>query len=450
MTSTVNGTAISMAGLSAATLSSTPIPDTSHTTTLAEHTMPSQRHWPFNDLVLALQQQHCEHVARRALPLWDYPEDATLRLLNLTENATFRVDAPGHAPIIMRVHRLDYASRASIQFELDWLLALAKDTNLRLATPIRARDGAYVHTVATPSLNENRNVVVFSFLEGSTPRDSQDDTESMSSLMSALGKIPDSLLAPLVRSASVLFDMNEHHKHGSTMTSNDKALYRTIGEVAAILRVQSSRWADSQPYVHERISWDWDATFSKGWNNYYGAHYWDLNSTLTRHDIETIERCSIIMHHRLEAFGTGTDHYGLIHSDLRPGNLLVADGTSATSLLARMGILDFDDCGMGWYMTEIAGIVGFQEHRGDLDEVIQSIVEGYRMHWDLDEQEVAEIPTFVMMRRIGLTQALMYHLTNAAPGSNEAADITPALLQFYAKGTVQLAKRYIKRFKETL
>lgn len=415
-------------------------------------------HELFNDLVLERQQRHFLSVARRALPLWGYPDDATLKLLNLTENATYRVEAAGLPTIIMRVHRLDYAAKESIQVELEWLEALARSTDLRLAAPIRARNGEYVQTIATPGLHEDRNVVCFSFVEGRAPRDSQDDTESMSGLMANLGRVSDSLTAPLVRLAASIYDKIAKGGHGpSQMTDADRELYRAIGKVAGTLRAHATQWAPAEPNIGKRIRWDWTATFGDGWNNYYGVHYWDMGSPLSRHDIEAIDAAAELMAKRLRALGTGPGRFGLIHSDLRPGNLLVTErpvtiaggahaGERADDLFHRMGVLDFDDCGMGWYMTDIAGIVGFQEYRGDLDELVRCIVEGYRERWDLSPVEEAEIPTFVLMRRIGLTQALMYHLTNAAPGSNEAAEITPDLLAFYAKGTAVQARRYVREF----
>lgn len=409
--------------------------------------IPVHRHELFNDLVLARQQAHFLDVARRALPLWGYPDDASLKLLNLTENATYRVEATGMPTIIMRVHRLDYAARESIQVELDWLEALGCDTDLRLAAPIRALDGGYVETIDSPALGERRNVVCFSFVEGKAPRDSQDDTESMSGLMAGLGRVSDAVTSPLVRLAASIYDRMAKGGHGpSHMTDADRELYRAIGKVAGTLRAHAAKWAPTEPNIGTRIRWDWEATFGDGWNNYYGTHYWDMKSPLSRHDIEAIDRAAEIMRDRLAAYGTGPDRWGLIHSDLRPGNLLVTDKPAGADLFHRMGVLDFDDCGMGWWMTDIAGIVGFQEYRGDLDELIRCIVEGYRTRWDLGKTEEEEIPTFVLLRRIGLTQALMYHLTNAAPGSNEAAEITPDLLAFYAKGTALQARRYAREF----
>lgn len=98
-------------------------------------------------------------------------------------------------------------------------------------------------------------------------------------------------------------------------------------------------------------------------------------------------------------------------------------------------------------MFDIAGVVGFMEHRPDLKKIIEAVVEGYRARTELSEEDEREIPTFIMMRRIGLLQAIIYHIDNTDPGSNEAAEITPEIMAFYAKGTVILARKYIEKFK---
>lgn len=403
----------------------------------------------FNDLPFSRQEAHFHDVAVRALPQWGYPKTSTLRLLNLTENATFRVEPPADCrlpPIAMRVHRLDYARKPSIEVELQWLLHLNATTDLRLATPLKSRDGQLVETITTEHMygradaTEHRNVVCFSWVEGEAPVDSTDDTKQMSGLLAALGKMPDALTFPLVRGAAMLYaGIGSMGKQHSALTDADKRLYGKLGEIAATLRRNQLRWTPQHAEdIAERASWDWQAAFGPQWNNYYGSHYWDCSSTLSRHDIEAIDGARDLMRKRLEAYGTSSQRYGLIHSDLRTSNTLAND----TSL----AVLDFDDCAYGWYMTDIAGIVGFMEHRPDLRYIIDAIVRGYESIWPLDPTERAEIPTFILMRRIGLFQSLLYHMHNTAPGNNEGAELSPDLVAFYGKGTALLARRYVSTF----
>ena len=67
---------------------------------------------------------------------------------------------------------------------------------------------------------------------------------------------------------------------------------------------------------------------------------------------------------------------------------------------------------------------------------------------ELTDDDIREVPTFVMMRRIGLIECLQYHLNNVDEGSGENAEITPEIMAFFCKGTVMLCRRYIKKFKD--
>jgi len=393
---------------------------------------------PFQYLSFDQQKSHLRSVAQRALALWGYPEDATVELMNITENATYRVEAPGLPRVAMRVHRLHYASRESIRAELDWLLFLREHTKLKVVEPRPSVDGSYVQTVATPALSEERHVVCFAFAGGSPPRDSQDDTEDVGRLIRAVSWIPRFVTIPLFSFAAVLHAALGKASAKSTLSGDDRHLYRNLGRIAATLHREGARWQPPSP--NPRIEWDWEATFGTGWNNYYGSHYRQLSGFLTEQDFQTIDRCREVMKARVEAFGRAPERYGMIHSDLRLANLLV-DGDQITTL-------DFDDCGRGWYLYDVACIVGFQEHRPDLSSVLDVIVEGYREVRPLSVQERKELKTFVMMRRIGLLQALHYHLDNTSAGAGESAELTPEILAFYAKGTVVLARNYLAEFAE--
>jgi Ser/Thr protein kinase RdoA (MazF antagonist) len=393
----------------------------------------------FGSLPFDEQKQHFLNVAQRALPLWGYPPDSKLKLLNITENATYRVEHPDFKTIVMRVHRLIYAEKESIETEIAWILDLRKDTALNLATPLKALNNTYVQTVVTPEMDETRYVVCFSYVKGKAPRDSHDDSEQISGIAGILNKMPKKLTVPLFCTAAVAYDQINKRFPSSknTLAPGDIAMYRKLGEIAATIHSHSKSWAP--PAFYKRIEWDWRATFAEGWNNFYGAHYRDIEGILNASDLEAIDACAFLMRKRVEAYGKSPDRYGMIHSDLRMANLL-KDGE-------EIAVLDFDDCGRGWYMYDIASIVGFMEHRPDLQKIIDVIVEGYKTQAELPEEDEREIPTFIMMRRIGLLQAIIFHIDNTDPGSNESAEITPEIMAFYAKGTVILARKYVEKFK---
>ena len=63
-------------------------------------------------------------LAVSATSLYDLPSDLQITLINLSENATYKLQAPDGRRWALRIHRDGYHSRAAIASELAWLMAL--------------------------------------------------------------------------------------------------------------------------------------------------------------------------------------------------------------------------------------------------------------------------------------------------------------------------------------
>ena len=75
--------------------------------------------------------------ARAALPSYGRAPDAPIRLLSLSENATYLVDDGD--PLVLRVHRADYHSLDAVRSELAWMAALREQTDVVTPQLIPAR-----------------------------------------------------------------------------------------------------------------------------------------------------------------------------------------------------------------------------------------------------------------------------------------------------------------------
>ena len=69
--------------------------------------------------------------ARVALRRYDCHPDASVELLNVSENATFLVCDPDAGPSVLRVHRLGYHTEQEITSELAWMEALRAEAGVR-------------------------------------------------------------------------------------------------------------------------------------------------------------------------------------------------------------------------------------------------------------------------------------------------------------------------------
>jgi Ser/Thr protein kinase RdoA (MazF antagonist) len=132
---------------------------------------------------------------------------------------------------------------------------------------------------------------------------------------------------------------------------------------------------------------------------------------------------------RLAAYGKGDGRFGLIHGDLRLANLLF-DGDVVK-------VIDFDDSGFGWYMYDAATPVSFYEHEPQVPDLIEAWKTGYRKAGILSREDEAEIPTFVMLRRLLLVAWI---------GSHSKTDLAKAMGLAYTKGTTALCEHYLGKF----
>lgn len=322
-------------------------------------------------------------VARLALRQYDIGADATLRLLNLSENATYLVE-DGGTESILRVHRQNYHRPHEIESELDWLQALQDDSDITVPTVLPARDGRRLVTVEGEETGGiPRHVVQFGMVAGAEPDE-------------------------------------------SALTLDD---FHTLGRITAALHDHSQRW--ERPAGFGRFSWDWE--HSLGGNPRWGR--WQDAEGVGAGERQVLERAQALLHDRLHAYGTGPDVYGLIHADLRLANLLVDPESSDSPASSKITVIDFDDCGFGWYFYDFGTAVSFIEHDPALPEWQDAWVRGYRTRRDLPASDEDMLASFVLLRRLLLLAWMGTH-------SHSRESATKAIS--YAAGSCELAERYLR------
>jgi Ser/Thr protein kinase RdoA (MazF antagonist) len=316
-------------------------------------------------------------VAARALAEYDLPADSTLRLLNLSENATYAVtDGATGAQSILRVHRKDYHRPHEIESELHWLDALRRDSDVTVPVVLPARDGRRV--VAVDQDGIDRHVVHFEMVAGAEPDE-------------------------------------------DTLTADD---FHTLGRITAALHDHSRGW--KRPPGFGRFAWDWE--HSLGERPRWGR--WRDATGVGNTEADLLGRAAGLLQRRLEEYGTGPDVFGLVHADLRLANLLV-DGSRGADTIT---VIDFDDCGFGWYFYDFGTAVSFFEDDPAVPEWQDAWAAGYRSRRELPHRDEAMLPSFVLLRRL---------LLLAWMGSHSHSKESQAMSVTYAKGSCALAERYL-------
>jgi Ser/Thr protein kinase RdoA (MazF antagonist) len=318
-------------------------------------------------------------VARQALVEYGIPAEATLTLLNVSENATFAVDDPATGRrTVLRIHRHGYHDGPEIDSELAWLDALREDTGVRTPRVLPTVDGRRLLALPEEGYDDPRYVVHFEFLPGVEPTPSGE-------------RLP--------------------------------ASFELLGSITARMHEHARTWR--RPEGFTRFAWDFESAFGAAprWGR------WQDGVAVGADERAVLDRLAGTLRTRLERFGTGPDRYGLVHADLRLANLL-EDGDQTY-------VIDFDDSGWSWYLYDFGTAVSFFEDDPRVPELTDAWVRGYRSVRELSAEEEAEIPTFVMMRRLLLVAWI---------GSHTGTDLAQSMGADYTRGSCELAESYLSRF----
>ena len=305
---------------------------------------------PLEDLL-----EHLEGLANQALALWDLPQGARARLINVSENATYLVEAPDGHKSILRVHRAGYHMRRAIECELAWIDALGSDGGVATPGYYTGKNGAVIQSATAPGLADPRFLVLFHFVDGDAPREEGDL----------------------------------------------RAGFEELGAIAARCHNHVLGWEKPAPF--ERLTWDVEAVFGAEptWGDWRDA------PEVTPEVARVLERVEATIRLRLAAYGKADERYNLIHADMRLANLLINDtGTR---------LIDFDDCGHGWLMYDFAAAISFIEDDPRIPDCKTAWLKGYQSVRALSDADLAELDTLVMLRRMALLAWIGSHIEAPEP-----------------------------------
>ena len=313
-------------------------------------------------------------LAQASLVLWDLDDGASARLLNLSEKATYLVEAPSGARSVLRVHREDYHTANAIRCELEWMRALREEGGVVTPAPVAARDGTVIQTISHVGLPRPRHAVMFEFVAGHEPDESHD------------------LVEP----------------------------FRELGEITARTNVHAIGWRRPQDF--ERLDWDFEHVIgaTPNWGD------WRAAPAMDKPALALLARQEQVIARRLAAYGKGPERFGLIHADMRLANLLVDENGTR--------LIDFDDCGLGWFMYDFATGVSFIEDHPQLDDMLESWLDGYARVRRVTAEDREQMRTFVMLRRMALLAWI---------GSHAETDLAKEQGPAFTRVSCELAERYL-------
>lgn len=330
--------------------------------------------------IAALQQ-----LAQAALAQWP---GAFTRLtpVKYRENAVFSAYRDDGLRFAVRIHRHGYHSTAALRSELSWMKALA-DAGVGAPAATLSHSGEALVAITHPAVPEPRQVDLLLWLPG-TPIGSADD--------------------------------------GLVLTGAEAiAAMEKVGALAARVHNHANVWTDAGTMV--RHAWDEDGLI--GPEPFWGP-FWKMPG-LTDAQIVLLQQAREQAATDLAALGKHSDCYGLIHADFVPENMLF-DGD-------RVNLIDFDDCGFGWHMFELATALFFLAHQRDYVELTRALLRGYRQLRALSPEHEAMLPLFLFLRGttyLGWTQT-RYETETAQTQGPMIIERTCALAERYLNGAAR-------------
>ena len=219
----------------------------------------------------ALITDDLQRIAQASHIFWDIPEDADYQLINLSENATFKVQY--HQQVkILRINRLGYHSRDAILSEIAWIEALQRDNISITATILQGKNDEKLQCYDDAITQQKYHMLLFEFLTG-------------------------------------------HHLDAHQQLAEN---FYHLGNITAKLHLHSQKFTHKLPSFFTRLDWDFDGMI--GTNPHWGA--WQQAPNINESAIELLTRATEKIKDKLYHYGQNADNYGLIHADLRLANFL--------------------------------------------------------------------------------------------------------------------------------
>jgi Ser/Thr protein kinase RdoA (MazF antagonist) len=300
----------------------------------------------FYSLSDSMQFDTIKKMSEECLSHW-FNDPCEVVPIKYRENAVFAVlhrDGSRHA---MRVHRPNYHTNEELRSELCWMRFLSQ-AGIDIPVVVAPIRGELPFLVARhDKVPEPRQVDVLTWLEGG-----------------ALGSIEDQMESDYTRATD---------------------LSHEIGRLVGRIHSSSKQW--ERPPYFTRHSWDEEGLL--GERPIWGR-FWELPE-LSAVQKDLLLRCREAALAELARLGKSNDIYGLIHADLVPDNMLI-DGK-------RLKVIDFDDCGFGWYVFELVTCLYFYLDYPHYEQMKERLLAGYSEATGFEAGEaIKTLPLFLMLR----------------------------------------------------
>jgi Ser/Thr protein kinase RdoA (MazF antagonist) len=288
----------------------------------------------------SLRQVFIPYLEKKIRQIYAFGEEITVRYLTFSENFTY-VLYRGQKPIgIISLHKPGYHTPGELYDELVWMHEVRQETAVHVPQIFNGRNGGFLYAVTLPDDGGRYYFSVTEYLPGKTLESAEDGCA--------------------------------------------EAWAERVGEITAMLHVQSCRRATARPQLN---CFQWDLPRTLGAQ----ARWGNFNLYPVKQDEQDmLNKAARKIIEQLQIYGKSDANYFLIHADLHTGNLMTEG--------SEVSLIDFDDCGYSWFLYDLGAFMSRQSVH--LQAVIDSWCSGYERIRPLSAADIQMIPAFVLMRRL--------------------------------------------------
>lgn len=286
-------------------------------------------------------------AARDALAAFGI-DAAELKPISNTENAVFRATEAGTGTLYaIRLHRPGYHRLDVLEAERHWTEQLAA-AGMIVPSGRRTRDGQWYARVDTPEASEWRYAGVTLWHRGRT-------------LESIVGDDRGPVTWPW---------------------------FRRLGTLIAEMHNHSADWTPPPNFTRHRLDRDGIVGETPFWGRFWDSDCFDADERALMVEVRALVDA------RLVAMERDGAEFGLIHADSHAGNVLVSG--------ERLGLIDFDDCGFGWFVHDFGVILYSAWDTPHFALVKDAFLSGYADVRTLPADIDAQLDLFLLIRSLML------------------------------------------------
>jgi Ser/Thr protein kinase RdoA (MazF antagonist) len=280
-------------------------------------------------------------------------------------NTTFKVEADG-GPYVLRISRPGAHTPAAIESEMKWLLAVGADTDLRVPGPVLTSAGSAVATVTAPGVPGERSCVLLRWIDGRffNQRLTLDHMRQWTALESGL------------------------QDHAAAWTLPAGFIRPRLDALTAGCRRTALFGSPGSALVGDHPAYD-DSENALTL----------IASLMSSADGDICAEALEVVRATTRDLKTHAGAFGLIHGDLHRENVLFHEG--------RAGAIDFDDCGWGFHLYDLAVMLWDLEEHPRFGQLRDALLAEYSGSRPLTPGHEAHLDALIILRRL---QILMWVL----------------------------------------